>query len=801
MLIDHFNESLVVVALLFLVLPCGAASTSETNSASARDGASVHQCVSASVTQKPTTDAPTNDHRRTDVLTMPPVAGLQAAAVPLLPQAVPLSSVKSLLDLARHSACREAAQAIEQGNIAGGLAMLDKLASGAFHWRGAVTNGYQQGFFVYALRGYCLERLGDIVKAYRAYQNGRAYFDDTAVAMQCPEPRLEVFLGLGRTCLVAGRYTDAFNWLDLVRLEASADPRIAAAADRGLIRRAVEIGDYHDAITNYWDLQFQLAESEESQHGDHSHIAQAEKSNSKFVRRERIYTPEEYREFAQIYFWRHQDRPGFKTLLDGITLLGIDNELGMTDPLVVSFQDNILRADDAEISRFYDVLGYAISQARMRKGDEEYIASLCGTRLLMGKVFDYLLVSDDLRAATKRCEQVKHELAASQPPVSNRYTTRPAPGQGSAARQAERPIEPRRLDDSAVAPEDEMMKVDCLMRQGQPAKAMTILNSISIPGMNKAEQTTQSDKLLGYDGAPLDVVVSLGKSMLAHGNGNCTNPSQAVTRGTLFGDITCLRYAAYVLTVASCGRGCYDVCAEDALAAVPPAHPCALRYLAHGIGQKLQQGEWENAAGGLAELERRWGSLPVGLYATWARIRAAQDETSEAFGILLRGLQHYTLNPENGCHARDMLADLCANTWAWADDVQLEEYLRTCRATLTVVDLHSAYREVSRMMQLLTVVLPAEQQLRAAMQRDDWSASHGLLSSRLRGSAQAGHTLQRAIVYAALGNTNAALAAVADAYAARLRFYSGLGTNITVALGRAEALRQEWSHNLAPTNQ
>jgi len=91
--------------------------------------------------------------------------------------------------------------------------------------------------------------------------------------MQCPEPRLEVFLGLGRTCLVAARYTDAFNWLDLVRLEASADPRIAAAADRGLIRRAVEIGDYHDAITNYLDLQFQLAESEKSQDGDHSHTA------------------------------------------------------------------------------------------------------------------------------------------------------------------------------------------------------------------------------------------------------------------------------------------------------------------------------------------------------------------------------------------------------------------------------------------------------------------------------------------------------------------------------------------------
>ncbi|MCX7004173.1 MAG: hypothetical protein NTV22_13010, partial [bacterium] len=169
--------------------------------------------------------------------------------------------MQSLLDLARHSACRDAARLIEDGNISAALTALDALAAGAFHWRGAVTNGYQQGFFVNALRGYCLEKTGDIVKAYRAYQTSRAYFDDQAAAVQCPEPRLEVFLGLGRTCFVAGRYTDAFNWLDLVRLEASAEPRLAAAADRVLIRRAVEIGDYYDAITNYVDLQALILES------------------------------------------------------------------------------------------------------------------------------------------------------------------------------------------------------------------------------------------------------------------------------------------------------------------------------------------------------------------------------------------------------------------------------------------------------------------------------------------------------------------------------------------------------------
>jgi len=46
-----------------------------------------------------------------------------------------------------------------------------------------------------------------------------------------PEPRLEVFLGIGRTCNAVGRYTDALTWLETVRIEGNADPPIAAVAD------------------------------------------------------------------------------------------------------------------------------------------------------------------------------------------------------------------------------------------------------------------------------------------------------------------------------------------------------------------------------------------------------------------------------------------------------------------------------------------------------------------------------------------------------------------------------------------
>jgi tetratricopeptide (TPR) repeat protein len=188
--------------------------------------------------------------------------GRQREAVPVFPRtAEPAAEFSAVLELARGSASREAVADIEEGKYGAALAKLEAFAGGEFHWRGEVTNGYQQGFFLYALRGYCLETLGEVVKAYRSYQNSRGCYDEETVVARSPEPRLEVFLGLGRTCNEAGRYTDAYGWLDVVRLEASGVPRLAAAADRGLIRRAVEIGDYHDALTSFWDLQAQLAKA------------------------------------------------------------------------------------------------------------------------------------------------------------------------------------------------------------------------------------------------------------------------------------------------------------------------------------------------------------------------------------------------------------------------------------------------------------------------------------------------------------------------------------------------------------
>ncbi|MCX7005361.1 MAG: hypothetical protein NTV22_19115 [bacterium] len=792
MLIDHFNESLVVVALLFLVLPCRAASTSETNSASARDGASVHQYVSVSVTQKPTTDALTNDHRRTDVLT---------TDVPLIPQSVPLSSIQSLLDLARHSACRDAARLIEDGNISAALAALDVLTAGAFYWRGAVTNGYQQGFFVNALRGYCLERAGDIVKAYRAYQNSRAYFDDTAVAMQCPEPRLEVFLGLGRTCLVAGRYTDAFNWLDLVRLEASAEPRIAAAADRALIRRAVEIGDYHDAITNYWDLQAQLANDEYRIRNDECRSEQTESNDIesvaglastvtggmraasaprtcedyKFVRRERIYSPKEYTELAQLYFWTHQDRTGFKTVLDGLTLLGIDNNLGVKDPMVGCFLNNIMRADDAEIQRFYDLLGYALSHARAEKGDEIYIGFLCIARTVMAEMCPFLASEDNIKILRHRIDTVRELLKRT-------ITVSAAKRQRTTAQNADH-LERNglyahvfRMHTSNTYCEDTLMQADLRAKQYAWRRALNVYSNAL--GCSKEEL---------YDGTTTRHAAELGialSSLEIQPNyfSNCT---AAMFDGSIRSALACLRIC---MQLGETAMPSYASCADMCLSQLPRANATVLQHLRYKAHQERQAMNVERVFTLCGEYEQRAGAVPADMALQWFAMLCARGSVSDAFSILLRTLVNTELRDYSGS---DKLTELCDNQWSWATDDDLAQYARVRELVALPELIQFAYImpvtvavRLNLMKTWRDTLYVREVNIRRAMKAGQYVHALTLFTNTPLEKCQAGQMSSFAIISATVGDTNAACAAMLAAM--KMRAAVAHGARVPLALPCAE---------------
>ena len=169
---------------------------------------------------------------------------LAAPAEPPVYVGHPTNEIGHILALARHAGYDELADLIAAEDYGRASAALAKMEKGLFPWRMSVTNGYQHGFLLYALKGYILEKSNDPPKAYRQYQNSRGCLDDDAAMMYYPQPRLEVLIGIGRTCNAVGRYTDSKDYLDVARIEGSEYADISAQADRALIRRGVEIGDY-----------------------------------------------------------------------------------------------------------------------------------------------------------------------------------------------------------------------------------------------------------------------------------------------------------------------------------------------------------------------------------------------------------------------------------------------------------------------------------------------------------------------------------------------------------------------------
>ena len=312
--------------------------------------------------------------------------------------AAPKDDFANVLNYAKFSFCEDIAYKFDTLSNFDGFGKLvekefQKKKENLFPWRFEVTNGYKEGFFYYALLGYANEISGDIPYAYQCYRSAPLYIDEEK-SFNCPEPTAEIYLGIGRTCLAAGRYMDAKDWLDAAYEYANDNPKIMAAIDRVMIQRGNEIGDYENIILHYQHLE---------------QVSRTPDRRMPGSKCEQLTKPE-IANYAQILFWSRKDRKGFSKLLEEISKLGIDNNLDVKDPLVNKFLNNIMRTDNEEVEYFYDLLGYEIEAARAKAGDENYLAFLCNARTLFCKVYDFLNPEGDLKKIKKRIDKVKEQL-------------------------------------------------------------------------------------------------------------------------------------------------------------------------------------------------------------------------------------------------------------------------------------------------------------------------------------------------------------------------------------------------------
>jgi hypothetical protein len=650
---------------------------------------------------------------------------LAAPAEPPVYVGHPTNEIGHILALARDAGYDELADLITAEDYGRASAALAKMEKGLFPWRMAVTNGYQHGFLLYALKGYILEKSNDPPKAYRQYQNSRGCLDDDVAMMYYPQPRLEVLIGIGRTCNAVGRYTDSKDYLDVARIEGSEYVDISALADRALIRRGVEIGDYPEVTNLYNDLRW-LSDL----------------------------TRGEHKEAAQILFWSHDDRAGFSMLLQGLTKLGIDNDLGVKDPMVDCFLNNLMRADDQEISYFYDLLGYAIVDARALEGDEKYLAFLCNSRMVMAKLFHILRPEDDIKKALTRVDQVKAQLLLQYATdTDQRALISGTSILGSKGRLISDESNAGLLTIPALQFEDLLMRADWNARRGLTDSSMEVY--IEVLGICTNEDIARWP----YDGTTISNAALLGRLALLHHNlGSLANAIPGTGEKLL--PYVLVRWPTSRRLLSTGGMApmrseMLDRCLEIN-ASLP--YPVWEEYCYKLAKDLLRWHRVDECIRVLSQCYARLPSLRVSTVELWASAYAAKCEVGTAFAIYLDGLAHCNRQID-----RSSLVTQCLKAYPWAScsDLARARSLLPRALLAGAVDTSSGSSDaLTRQAELVSLwankAYPAELTIRAYFAKHQWHGITNALSGFLRVPYLEPPLLLGAVAYWELGLTNEA---------------------------------------------
>ena len=291
------------------------------------------------------------------------------------------------LDLAKHSSCSYIAEKFDTlsrfdgfGNFV--LKELKKKEKGLFPWRFEVTNGYQEGFVYYTLLGYANELSGDIPFAYRCYQNSLACIDEDK-SFDHPLPRAEIYLAIGRTCLAAGRYMDAEEYMSFVCSITSTNKPIHWQAVAALADISRRYGRFDRALAFYTTL---------------FNIKPMQPSDIWYV-------------YIQTLFDMGYYEFGVETILDGLRQNGIASNMIENDYFLKAARRYWLHFSNDNIIEFYKLLGLELNCQNV-KGNEKLIALLINTRRLIQKVYPLLITpsQDDLAKLKARLNHNKSEI-------------------------------------------------------------------------------------------------------------------------------------------------------------------------------------------------------------------------------------------------------------------------------------------------------------------------------------------------------------------------------------------------------
>jgi len=575
--------------------------------------------------------------------------------------ATPKDDFANVLKLAKFSSCEDIAYKFDALSNFDGFGKLvekelQKKTENLFPWRADVTNGYKEGFFYYALLGYASEISGDIPFAYQCYRNATLYIDEKK-SFNFPEPTAEIYLGIARACLAVGRYMDTKNWLDTAYEYANENPKILSAIDRVAIQKGNELGDYKDIILHYQHLE-QLAGRQKTE--------DRERTTDYGLRITKLTKPE-IANYAQILFYSRKDREGFSKLLEGISTLGIDNNLGVKDPLVNKFLNNIMRADNEEVEYIYDLLGYEIEAARAKAGDENYLAFLCNARTLFCKVYDFLDPEDDLKKVKKRIDKVKKQLKQGYDVFGNEKRLSVISNQLSVNKKIIKSQNRVSKSGEIVGEVPEVELENLLMQADWQFKNKTFSNALTNYLMS-SELATGAFANLEYDGTTTKNMAIMGLLKI-----NLKTQAKAVNSyNSNFEFDNSFRSADLTLqlyqTVTNDNhRTVYNT--ETAIAILPKAYPATLDYLRKEAIRLTKNQNYEKAIKIYKKYEKRKGMLVVKVAKKYAAILFHLGKDKTAFSTVLK-----SLNSNRSFFWREIIQNTCFQTWCYASNADLQNY-------------------------------------------------------------------------------------------------------------------------------
>ncbi len=666
--------------------------------------------------------------------------------------ATPKDDFANILEYAKFSSCSELSKNILKPKF---QISSFKLPT-PFPWRAEITNGYKNGFFYYALLGYSAENSENIPYAYQCYRNATLYIDENK-SFSNPEPTAELYLAIGRNCLNAKRYIDAKDWLETAYDYANNNPKIMAAIDRVSIQRANELNDFDNIILHYQHLE-QLAGRQKTE----DRRRKTEDGGQKTEDREPItdyrLRTTDYANYAQALFNTGKNRKGFMKLLEGISKFGIDNKFDfrIKDELVVKFLNNIARADDEDIEYFYDLLGYAIVEARAKAGDEHYLAFLCNTRKLLCKVFRNLNPEDDLKKVKKRIDVVKKQLADGYDVFGNEtkssrslLTVHKRKIIKSQNRKISKSGEAEEMPDFDV--ENLLMVGDCRFAAKKYSEASKMYEKAFMFATGTFENTE-------YDGTTMKNAAIVG--IIQSGIKLRTLPSTNQISNFEFQSDTIrsatLTLYLYKTKTNDAGRLEFDI--EFALNALPKAHPKALKHLtwealrlAHTSTNLL-----ETANDFYEKYEKRIANIDFWNGCRHGSVLLALKKPKLAFSCFLK-----TLKYADEVFKRKTVLEVLDKTWAVATPENIEEYDSLKKSVSAADAILNSYD----MMLLRKLVLANrwmeetgnnQLELSYAVAKNDKEKMAEILTNKFAKSTQFGHKKLLAEFLMSQNKTNAA---------------------------------------------